>query len=94
MEPPDPSFADELSVPQEYSVLAFNVRRGAVSLTFQGHRLWMLLEAGLVASSNKCFEFVDKGPKDAQHGSPANLPKIVGGPLYGLSRAAVVGLYA
>ena len=54
----------------------------------------MLLEAGLVASSNKCFKFVDKGPKDALHGSLANLPKIVGGSLYGLSRAAVVGLYA
>ena len=39
MESPSPSFADKFNVPQEYAVLAFDVRRAAVSLPFQGHRL-------------------------------------------------------
>ena len=52
MEPPDPSFADEFNVPQEDAVLVFNVRRAAVSLPFQTHRLKVLVEAGLVAFSS------------------------------------------
>ena len=44
MEPPDPSFADEFNVPQEDAVLVFDVRRAAVSLPFQVHRLKVLLE--------------------------------------------------
>ena len=39
MEPPDPSFADESNVTQEYAVLVFDVLRAAVSLPFQVHRL-------------------------------------------------------
>ena len=35
MEIPDPSFADEFNVPQEYAVLVFDVRRAAVSLPLQ-----------------------------------------------------------
>ena len=34
MEPPDPSFADEFNVRQEYAVLVFDVRRAVVSLPF------------------------------------------------------------
>ena len=39
VEPPDPLFADEFNIPQEYTVLIFDVRRAAVSLPFQVHRL-------------------------------------------------------
>ena len=60
MEPPDPSFADEFNVPQEYAVLAFDLRRAAVSLPFQVHHLKVLVEAGLVAFSSACFEFADE----------------------------------
>ena len=62
MEPPDPSFADEFNVPQEDAVLVFDVRRAAVSLPFQVHRLKVLVEAGLVAFSIVCFEFTDEVP--------------------------------
>ena len=65
MEPPDPSFADKFNVPQEYAVLVFDVRRAAVSLPFQVHRLKVLVEAGLVAFSIACFEFADKVAKEA-----------------------------
>ena len=51
MEPPDPSFADEFNYPVEYAVLIFDVRRAAVSLPFQVHRLKVLVEAGQVAFS-------------------------------------------
>ena len=76
MEPPDPSFADELNVSQEDAVLVFDVRRAAVSLPFQFHRLKVLVEAGLVAFSSACFEFADKVPKDAWYSSLAQLPKV------------------
>ena len=39
MEPPDPSFADEFNVRQEYAVLVFEVCLAAVSLPLQIHRL-------------------------------------------------------
>ena len=58
-----PSFADEFNVPQEDSVLAFDLRRAAVLLPFQGHRLKVLVEAGLVAFSSACFEFANEVPK-------------------------------
>ena len=74
MEPPDPSFADEFNVPQGDAVLVFDVRRAAVSLPFQVHRLKVLVEAGLVAFSNACFEFLIEVPKEAQHGSLVRLP--------------------
>ena len=45
MEPPDPSFVDEFNVLQEGAVLVFDVRRAAVSLPFQVHRLKVLVEA-------------------------------------------------
>ena len=76
MEPPDPSFADAFSVPQEYAVLVFDLLRTAVSLSFQVHRLKVLVEAGLVAFSSACFEFADEVPKQTQHGSLAHLPKM------------------
>ena len=63
MKPPDPSFADAFSVPQEYAVLVFGLLRTAVSLSFQVHRLKVLVEAGLVAFSSACFEFADEVPK-------------------------------
>ena len=75
MEPSDPSFVDEFNVPQEDAVLVFDVRRAAVSLPFQVHRLKVLVEAGLVAFSSACFEFANEVPKEAQHGSLAHLPK-------------------
>ena len=61
VEPLDPSFVDEFNVSQEYAVLVFHVRRAAVSLPAQAHRLEMLVEAGLTTSSNACFEFADEG---------------------------------
>ena len=88
MEPPDPLFADEFNVSQKYAVLVFHVRGAAVSLLFQVHRLKVLVEADLVAFSSACFEFADKVPKEAQHGSLAHLPKIVSSHLHGLSKVA------
>ena len=60
MEPPEPSLADELNVPQKDAVLVFDVRRAAVSLPFQVYRHKVLVEAGLVAFSSACFEFADE----------------------------------
>ena len=94
VEPPDPSFADEFNVPQKYAVLVFYVRRAAVSLPFQVHRLKVLVEAGLVAYSSACFEFADEVPEEAQHGSLAHLPKIVSSHLHGLSKVAAMGFCA
>ena len=90
MEPPDSSFADELNVPQEDAVLAFDVRRAAVSLPFQIHRLKVLVEAGLVAFSSACFEFANEVPKEAQQDSLAHLPKVSSSHLHDLSKVAVV----
>ena len=92
MEPPDPSFADESNVPQKDAVIVFDVRRAAVSLPFQVHRLKVLVEAGLVAFSSACFEFANEVPKEAQHCSLAHLPKIFPSHLHDLS--AVVGFCA
>ena len=64
MEPPDPSFADEFNVPQEYAVLAFDVRRAAVSPSFQIRRLKILVEAGPVAFSSACFVFANEIPEE------------------------------
>ena len=68
MESPDPSFADEFNnnVCQEYALLVLNVLGAAVSLLFQGHRLQVLVEAGLIAFPNACFKFADEGPEQAQ----------------------------
>ena len=92
--PPDPSLADEFNVPQEYAVLVFDASRVAVSLPFQVHRLKVLVEAGLVASSSAWFEFVDEVPEESQHGSLTHRPKIFSSHLPGLSKVAVVGLCA
>ena len=89
-----PSFANEFNVPQEDAVLVFDVRRAAVSLPFQVHRLKVLIEAGLVTFSSACFECADEVPKSAQHGSLAHLPKIFSSHLQGLSKVAVVGICA
>ena len=66
MESSDPSFVDEFNIPQEDAVLIFDVRRAAVSLPFQVHRLKMVEEAGLVAFLSACFEFADEVLKEAQ----------------------------
>ena len=94
MEPPDPSFADEFNVSQEDAVLVFDVRRAAISLPFQVHRLKGLVKAGLVPFSITCFNFADEVPKNSQHGSLAHLPKFFSSPFHGLSKAAVVGFCA
>ena len=94
MEPPDPSFADEFNVPQEYAVLVFDLRRAAVSLSFQVHRLKVFVEAGLVTYSSVCFEVADEVPEEAQHGSLAHLPKVLSSHLHGLSKVAVVAFCA
>ena len=94
MEPPDPSFVDEFNVPQEDAVLVFDVRQAMVSLPFQVHRLKVLVEAGLVAFSKGCFEFLNGVPKEAQHGSLAHLPKFFFSHLHDLSKVAVVGFCA
>ena len=91
MEPTDPSFEDEFNVPQEDAVLVFDVRWAAVSLSFQVHRLKVLVEAGLVAFSSSCFEFANEVPKEAQHGSLAHFPKVFSSHLQDLSKVAVVG---
>ena len=72
------------------AVLVFDVRRAAVSLPSQIHRLKVLVEAGLVAFSSAFFEFADEVPKEAQHGSLAHLPKIFSSHLHGLSKVAAV----
>ena len=90
MEPPDPSFADEFNIHQDYAVLVFDVRRAAVLLRFQVHRLERLVEGGLVAFWIACFEFADEVPEEAQHGTLANLPEFFSSHLHGLSKAAVV----
>ena len=94
MEPPDPSFANEFNVPQEDAVLVFDVRRAAISLPFQVHHLKVLVEAGLVDLSSACFDFADKVPKEAQHGSLAHLPKIFSSHLQGFSKVAAMGFCA
>ena len=53
MEPPGPTFADEFNALQEDAVLVFDVRRAAVSLPFQVHRLKVLVEAGVCENSIK-----------------------------------------
>ena len=59
-----------------HAVLVSDVRRAAVSLPFQVHRLKkVLVEAGLVAFLSACFEVANEIPKQAQHGSLAHLPK-------------------
>ena len=83
------TFADEFNVFQKYAILVVYVHRAAVSLPFQIYCLKMLVEAGLVAFSNACFEFADGGPEEAQHGSLANLPKIVSSHLHGFSKVAM-----
>ena len=94
MEPPGPSFMDEFNVPQEDAVLVFDVRRAAISLLLQVHRLKVLVEADLVAFSSACFEFVNEVPKEAQHGSLAHLPKCFSSHLHDLSKVAAVGFCA
>ena len=94
MEPPNPSFADEFNVPQEDTVLVFDVRRAAGSLPFQVHRLKVLVEAGLIAFSIACFEFADEVPKKAQHVSLAHLPKFFSSHFHSLSKDAAVGFCA
>ena len=94
MKAPDPSFADEFNVSQEYAVFVLDVRRAAFSLPFRFHHLQVLAEAGLIAFPNACFEFADEGSEEAQHGILANLPKIFPSHLHGLSKVAVVGFYA
>ena len=69
MEPPDPSFADEFNVPQEDAVLVFDVRRAAVSLLFQVHRLKVIVEAGLVAFSS-VFRVWGRSPKKSSARQP------------------------
>ena len=71
MEPPDPSFADEFNVSQEYAVLVFNVRRAVVSLPFLGRRFKAFVEAGVIAFPNACFEFVDEGPDERKPCEPS-----------------------
>ena len=93
VEPPDPSFADEFNVPQEDAVLLFDVRRAAVSLPFQVHRLEVLVEAGLVASSSACFEFADEVPRSSAR-QPCAPSKDFSSHLHGLSKVAAMGFCA
>ena len=77
MEPPNPSFANELNVPQQVTVLVFDELRAAVSLPFQGNRLEVLIKADLVTFPDTFFEFADVGPDEAQHSSLANFLQIL-----------------
>ena len=91
MEPPDPSFVDELNALQEDAVLVFDVRPAAVSLPFQAYRLKALVEAAPVAFSSACFGFAYEVPKQARHGILAHLPKVCSSHLQDLLKVAVVG---
>ena len=91
MEPPGPSFVDEFTVPQEDAVLVFDVRRAAVSLPYQVHRLKVLVGAGLVAFSSACFEFANEVPEEARHGSLAHLSKVFSSHLHDLRRLLLWG---
>ena len=51
----------------------------------------MLVEADLIAFSNACFEVADERPGEAQHGSLANLPKILAGHLMAFRRLLLWG---
>ena len=94
MEPSVPLFADEFNVPQKDPVLAFDVLQATVLLPFQVHRYMMLVEAGLIAVSNACFEFADEGPEEARHDSLATLTKVFANPFHGLSKVAGVRICA
>ena len=80
----DTSFEDEFNIPQEYGVLIYDVRRAAVSVPFT----FIVVEADVVFFSNAYFEFVDKDPVGAQHGSLPNLPKIFASHLNDRSKIA------
>ena len=54
----------------------------------------ILVEPGLIAFLNACFEFADEGPEETQRSSLANLPKVFASHLRGLSEVAVVRLCA
>ena len=95
MESSDPSFADEFNVPQEDAVFVFDVRRAAVSLPFQVHRLKVLVEAGPIAFSSACFEFADEVSfKRSSARQPCNLPKVFSSHLHGFFKVAGVGFCA
>ena len=49
----------------------------------------MLVEVGLIAFPNACFEFADEGPEEAQHDSFPNLPNMFSSHLDGLSKVVV-----
>ena len=49
-----------------------------------------MVEAGLIAFSNACFEFENEDPEVAQHGSLANFPKILASHLHRLPKVIVV----
>ena len=51
---------DEFNVSQEHAGLDFDIRRAAVLLPFQVYRLQVLVEAGVIAFPNACFEFADE----------------------------------
>ena len=74
--------------------LVFDVRRAVVSLPFQVHRLKDLVEVGRVAFSSAFFEFANKVPKEAHHGSLAHLQKFFSSHLHDLSKVAVVEFWA
>ena len=82
------------AVSQEYAVVVFDVRRAAVLLPFQIHRLQGLVEAGLIAFPIACFKFEDEFPEQAEHGSLVNLSKIFASHLHYLSKVALVGFCA
>ena len=84
MELPNPSFANELNVPQQVTVLVFDELRAAVSLPFQIHRLEVLKKPGLVAFPDIFFEFEDVGPEEAQRSSLGNVSQVLTRFLHGL----------
>ena len=90
MEPPNPSFANELNVLQQVTVLVFDVLRVGVSIPFQVHRLEVLIKTGLVAFSDTFFEFADVGPEEAQHSSLANFLQVLASLFYSISKKVAV----
>ena len=92
MEPPEPSFADEVNIRQEDTVLVCNVRPAEILLPFQIYHLQVLVKAGLIAFSNACFKFADEGAENAEDGT--NLPKILASHVHGFSKIVAVEVCA
>lgn len=58
----EPIVRDKSNVPPQVTVLVVDEVRASVSPPFQVHRLRLLMETGLIAFTDACFEFADVDP--------------------------------